>query len=217
MNAIGFLSGKKTYLTGLLALLLVFGSWQGWWTVPNQAYEALMALALIFLRAGVAKQPPVTPDPDAAAVKPASLKMPMLMLAFCFWVCVSAIISGCAPLQPGADPLVVRTEQTLTSGKATFDLVLAVDDSNRTFWRTNAPGFHNFVEWLRQPQAVQLPNSTTNLPRCYAMLWQLDEIKSDYQASRASSNAVIEALTTLQSTLQQATAWEAVITDTNKP
>lgn len=57
MNIIEYLSGKKTYLTGGLALALLFGHWQGWWNIPQQVYEALMAMALIFLRAGVSKGP----------------------------------------------------------------------------------------------------------------------------------------------------------------
>lgn len=50
-----FLDGKKTHLTAVLILALLFGSWQGWWKLPSEVYEALMAAGLIFLRLGVAK------------------------------------------------------------------------------------------------------------------------------------------------------------------
>ncbi len=50
------LQGKKTYTVGAVVCLLVFGSWQGWWKVPDGAYRVLEALGLIFLRHGVKKE-----------------------------------------------------------------------------------------------------------------------------------------------------------------
>lgn len=122
------------------------------------------------------------------------------------------ISTGCVKLKPGADPLVVRVEQTEAGAKATFDLVLKIDHTDRGFWRTNAPAFHNFCEWLRQPQPVW---GTNQLPRASAMIVNLDNIKQDYVASRASSNAVISALTVLQSAVREASAWSGVVT--NRP
>jgi hypothetical protein len=49
------LSGKKTYLTVAVIGVLLFGSWQHWWTIPAEFYAGLAALALAFLRSGVAK------------------------------------------------------------------------------------------------------------------------------------------------------------------
>ena len=69
---IQFLSGKKTHLAAALILALLFGNWQGWWQVPTEVYEALMAAGLIFLRLGVAKITdqkevvPVAPRPDSS-------------------------------------------------------------------------------------------------------------------------------------------------------
>jgi hypothetical protein len=119
---------------------------------------------------------------------------------------------GCVALEKGADPLVVRVEQTETTAKATFDLILKVDHLDRGFWRTNAPAFHNFCEWLRQPQPVW---KTNTLPRASAMLAGVNDIKLEYKAARASSNAVMTALATLQETLNQASAWSAIVT--NRP
>jgi hypothetical protein len=56
MNAfIQAFQGKKTHLTSWLVILLLLGQWQHWWTIPNEIYLALCALALTFLRAGVAR------------------------------------------------------------------------------------------------------------------------------------------------------------------
>jgi hypothetical protein len=122
------------------------------------------------------------------------------------------ISTGCVKLKPGADPIVVRAEQAEAGAKATFDLVLKTDQIDRGYWRTNAPAFHNFCEWLRQPQPVW---GTNYLPRASAMIANLDNVKQDYKAARGSSNAVITALITLQSAVTEASAWSAVVT--NRP
>lgn len=119
-------------------------------------------------------------------------------------------ISGCVRLQPGADPLVVRVEQTETIAYSTFDMVLNVNNANRPFWRTNAPPFHSFCEWLRQPITV---NVTNTLPRAAAMIMQMNVVKNDYKAGKAGSNAVNTILITLQSALNQASAWSVIVTN----
>lgn len=121
---------------------------------------------------------------------------------------VALFIYGCSTVQPGEDPLVVRTEQTEATAKASFDLVLNIDHANRPFWRTNAPAFHSFCEWLRQPQTVDLTNT---LPRASALIWQLNTVKNNYMLARAGSNDVVTALTTLQSAVNQAQAWQTII------
>ena len=120
-------------------------------------------------------------------------------------------ISGCAPLKPGADPLVVRAEQVESTAKITFDLVLNVDNTDRGFWRTNAPAFHAFCEWLRVPMVIWVTNT---LPRASAMIAGLDTVKSDYLLARQGSNALITAITVLQSASSQASAWGSVVTNT---
>jgi hypothetical protein len=211
MNALlEFLSGKKTYLTVAAVGILLFGVWQSWWTIPNEVYLALMALALAFLRSGINKVPPTggtggpgkTADPD--------FKLPMFMA---FALFVVTIYIGCSHLQPGADPLVVNVERVETVGKSTFDLVLHVDHTDRGFWATNAPAFHSFCDWLRQPITIE---ATNTLPRASALLLSLDDVKLDYKAARCSSNAVIEALATFQGILNQAIAWSTVVTNQAK-
>lgn len=64
-----YLDGKKTYYAAGLILALLFGTWQGWWKIPAEVYQALLAAALIFLRLGVAKLQ-TSSAPAAPAAKP---------------------------------------------------------------------------------------------------------------------------------------------------
>ncbi len=54
-EAMNWLSGKKTYLACGLGGVLMFGSWQKWWTLPPEIYAGMMAFAIAFLRNAVAK------------------------------------------------------------------------------------------------------------------------------------------------------------------
>lgn len=121
-----------------------------------------------------------------------------------------ALLLGCATLKPGADPFVVRVEQTQSVAMSTFDFVLHLDQSNRPFWRTNAPGFHNFCEWLRTPQ----PYGGTNVPRCIAMQANLDDLKAAYKASKTagSSNVLWNAWSVLNAAISQSGSWSNIIT-----
>ena len=119
-----------------------------------------------------------------------------------------ALFIGCAAVQPGADPLVVRTEQTESIAFSTFNLVVHVDDANRPFFMTNAPAFHQFAEWLRAPQMVmQSPTNTITLPRGAAMLWSLDATKRAYISSKTYSNSLVSAVATVEHALAEAQMW----------
>lgn len=195
------LAGKKTYLTSIVTCVIVFGVWQDWWHVPTEAYAVLLAIAVAFLRSGVNSS--ATPAGEATPV-PIRTVTPLAMAI------AAAGLVGCAPLQPGADPLVVRTEQTLTVAKSSFDLVLHVDEAHRDFWRVQAPAFHSFCEDLRTPVTL----GTNNLPRCSAMLWSVDQVKLRYKEGRASFDDLETVLVTLQGTVDQAQAWLTIVTNT---
>lgn len=118
----------------------------------------------------------------------------------------------CRRLDPGADPLVVRTEQFLTTAESTFLFTLQVDHQDRGFWRAQAPAFHAYCETLRVP--TPYPHGSTNLlPQWRVALLSLDDVKLDYQASRASSNALWSALVTVESLRHQASAWLTIVTN----
>lgn len=110
-------------------------------------------------------------------------------------------IAGCASLQPTANPLVVRAEQTEKAAFATFEMVLHVDDSNRPFWSTNAASFHQFCEWLRQPTVV---NVTNTLPRGAAIILTLDNTKKAYQSNLVGQDQLAAALAAVEKALADA-------------
>ena len=128
----------------------------------------------------------------------------LLTIGLCSW------FIGCASIEPGEDPLVIRCEQLEYTAKANFDLILNVNNLDRGFWRTNSPQFHNFCEWLRQPQVVWITNT---LPRASAMIANLDAIKNTYKMNKSASNDVITVLATLQAFAEQAGSWAGVVTN----
>lgn len=122
---------------------------------------------------------------------------------------VLVLMVSCATVQSGADPLVVRAEQIETSGDAAFQLVVSVDNSDRGFWRTNAPAFHNFAEWLRAP--VPTP-SNPNEPRGLGMILLVDSAKMTYEVNKSQSNVLILAISAMTNAVTQAQGWAAIVT-----
>src|ERR1051326_1289997 len=106
---------------------------------------------------------------------------------------------GCAPLQPGADPLLVRTEQIEKAAASTFDFLLNIDDANRDFYRTNAPQFHAAMEKLREKEDFH----GTNYPRSIAVVLRLNEVKTAYRTDRSNSNFLATAVTGLEATVAE--------------
>jgi len=152
-----------------------------------------------------------TPPPTGATGGSPSIKLPLLLALCCAVLCLAP---GCSPIQPGADPIIVQTERAETVGKASFDLILHADNTDRAFWETNAPAFHEFCEWLRQPITIE---GTNTLPRASALILQLDDVKLDYESARTSSNALWVACTTFQGLVSQAQAWQTVILPPKTP
>ena len=123
-------------------------------------------------------------------------------------LCLGALVVGCAHLQPGADPVVVNAERLETSARATFNFVTEVDAANRTFYATNAPAFHKFVEWLRTPVEVR---GTNIIRRGPAMILAVDAAKISYQNNVTQSNLLQIAVSDLTDAVMQAQAWQTII------
>lgn len=120
---------------------------------------------------------------------------------------------GCAHLDPGARAIVVRAEQTETIAKDTLDTFLKVDNGNRSFFRTNAPGMHAFAESLRKPVTV----NGVSYPQWVGWIHSLDNVKQAYKLSTVSSNALIEATATLSAAVSQAAQYIAVTATNGLP
>jgi len=153
---------------------------------------------------------PETPQPTSAPPPKSTGSGGTLGLWLSLGALAGLMVAGCAGIAPGNDPLVVRVEQTQTTAKGAFDLVLKVDNADRGFYKTNAAGFHGFCEWLR----VKVPTSDGGvLPRASAMLWTLDAEKLAYKAGTASSNNLVLVWDMVQTNLTQAQTWLLAVTN----
>ena len=121
---------------------------------------------------------------------------------------LAGVFIGCASLQKGADPIVVRAEQVETVAASAFDTVVILDNSNRGFWQTNAPAFHLFAEWLRTPITIE---STNSMRRGLAMVKLVDDAKLIYVSNASQSNILNQAISDLQIAVTQAQAWSTII------
>jgi len=118
------------------------------------------------------------------------------------------LLAGCASIQNGQDVLVVRAEQLETVAVSAFDTVVVLDNSNRQFWQTNAPAFHQFAEWLRTPITIE---STNTMRRGLAMVKLVDDAKLIYESNSSQSNLLTQAVSDLQIAVQQAQSWQIII------
>ena len=114
-----------------------------------------------------------------------------------------AVICGCA-VAPGSRAVVVRAEQSISVANATLDAAVHVDQANRSFFQTNAPGFHAFCEWLREP--VIIAPLTNTQPRGLAIVRSADAIKNTFKASNNTNDyaALITALALVEQTTSEA-------------
>lgn len=135
------------------------------------------------------------------------LKLTTVFLALALIVGCNAI-NGCSALTPGSDPIVVHAEQLETVAASAFDTVVILDNSNRQFWQTNAPAFHQFVEWLRTPITIE---STNTMRRGLAMVKLVDDAKLIYKSNSSQSNLLIQAVSDLQIATSQAQSWQVII------
>ena len=121
------------------------------------------------------------------------------------------LILGCATLDPGANAFIVRVEQGQGIAQPTFDLVLNLDNEDRGFWRTNAPAFHSFCEWLRAPVIY----SNSPLQRVIAIQANVQDLKMAYKASRDAghSNALFNTWIVLDAAIGQASSWSTIVTN----
>lgn len=123
------------------------------------------------------------------------------------------ITASCSTVDPGADSLVVRAEQAETIARSTFDLILGIDNSNRPYFRTNAPAFHVFSEYLRAPVTI----GTNTGPRSIQMILSLNSVKNQYKKSRGKEGDLLTAILTLQASVDQASAWMATVNTNSIP
>lgn len=155
----------------------------------------------------------------AAAAKPVTVTPGKIAGLFLAIAAAAVLVTGCAgKLDPGADPLIVSIERTQTFSEGGFDLVINLDHADRGFWRTNAPAFHQFAEYLREKLPVTNVPGRTNLQRYLLAQWQLDQAKLAYRATKsaATSNEMVAARIVLQDLSNQTAAWLTIVTNKTK-
>lgn len=154
------------------------------------------------------KDHPADAVTDTAAVAKSVVSGLLLLAGVYAW-------NGCATLDPGADPLVVRTEQSLDGATNLFTTIVHVDNANRDFYRSNAPAFHRLAESLRQP--VLLPGQATLVPWGEAIIINAWQTKQAYKQARdaGNSNALYLAWVTLNSAYTNGMQELAIVSSTN--
>ena len=98
---------------------------------------------------------------------------------------IVALMTACGTLQPGADPFIVRAEQTQQVAFDTFDTFVTMDNNNRTLFRTSFPEAHAVAEWLRAP-VTRIDGKT--MQRGLSILEDLKAAKALYKAVPNTAN-----------------------------
>lgn len=110
-------------------------------------------------------------------------------------------VVACAKLLPGANPLVVRAEQTESEAYNTFDEFLKLDDianANSEVTKTWQPA-HVFAQYLRKP----VQSGTNTVPFGVATVLSLDSVKLAYVAGTSSSNSLVTAIGVVEAVIGQ--------------
>ena len=154
---------------------------------------------------------PALPGNVSGALPSAAMKTAgVIVLAFGLcW-----LVTSCASVAPGSDPLVVRTETLETSAYTTLDTFLKLDDLAMTTPAVSnawAGAAHPFASYLRKP----IVNGTNTVPFGIATILSVDQIKLAYKAGTSTSNALVTALDTLSATVAQASLYTSLMS-TNK-
>lgn len=86
------LAGKRTIIVMVLVFASLFGTWQKWWSMPAEFYEALFAAGMVFLRLSVSRvESSLTPEPDKPTNEPSTPPGAIAIVILC-----AVIVVGCA-------------------------------------------------------------------------------------------------------------------------
>jgi len=122
-----------------------------------------------------------------------------------FSLCLAlSFLTGCKTLDKGADPVAVRSEQTLSMAFLTFDTFLRLDHQFRAETAEKVPEVHKFAEWLREPIRTDL--NAEQKPRGIALIESAHTVLKAYKANRTEENkaSVISAIAAVESALAEA-------------
>lgn len=95
-----------------------------------------------------------------------------------------ALAPACATLQPGADPIAVRSEQTVSTAFNVIDAFLTLEHQHRELSKAKLPAVHAFAEFLRAPVA----DNGQTIPRGLALIQSANRVRLAYKANRTPDN-----------------------------
>lgn len=104
-------------------------------------------------------------------------------------VAVIVLSAGCATLKTGADPILVRAQQTYATATHTADLLFNLEFDNRALVEAKLPGTRAKVDVLRK-------NAKTYLP---VLLKTIDQYKA--ASTKENANALSIALAVVEGLL----------------
>lgn len=76
------------------------------------------------------------------------------LVAFCLLLCLAV---GCATVKPGADPVLVRAQQTYATAVNSCDLLFNLELDNRALIESKLPGTHAAVDKIKVNAKKYLP------------------------------------------------------------
>ncbi len=108
---------------------------------------------------------------------------------------ITALLAGCAGLDPGADPVVVRAEQSAQIATDTFDVFLKFEYENSDLLKKITPEFHKAAELIRRNGK--------------GWILTLRNVTKSYKQNRTPENKanVATALATVDRALQEVQTW----------
>lgn len=176
------IGGAATAVTNMIVDPVTFNFNEGAHKLWQVAWVSAVISGCMYL-----KQSPVPPEDDP--------KTPVAMLLA---LLLPFSVVGCAALAPGADPVVVRAEQSIQIAFSTFDTFLKLEHDNSAKVKDKAPEVHQFAEWLREKDA-------SGTSQGIAMIRSADNFKNAYKSNRTAENKanLITILATLESAVSE--------------
>lgn len=126
-------------------------------------------------------------------------KLSSLLAAFILLPSSFILLSGCATIQPGNDPVLVNAERTTATAYDTFDSFFALERQNDSYVKAHAPAIHKFTNDLRR-----------NAPKYLHTARALTET---YRVTRTAENKanLVTAIAVLTEAINQIQAYQPML------
>jgi len=111
------------------------------------------------------------------------------------------VMTGCASVAPGHDPVVVRAEQSLSIAFDTIDTFLKLEHDNQELVKKKLPEVHAFAQKLRAKVTV----GGKTQPFGISVIQSATDVKNAYKRNRSPENKanLISALASLEAIVRE--------------